>query len=173
MSVLPIVTGPDNPVLRNPTKKVQRVTKDILKLLKDMEETVIASKGAGLAATQVGRTERICIARIQQKLTPLINPEIPWISTAMDIAEEGCLSLPETWLMVPRPREIVLKFLSPDGKRKELKLSDWDARVVQHEIDHLEGVLIVDYIKVVDGQPKELRKKNRGSAIGGLKPNFL
>ncbi len=167
MAVLPIVTGEKNPVLRKKTKKVQRVTREILKLIKDMEETTIDSKGAGLAATQIGRTERICIARIQQKLISLLNPEITWISTTLETAEEGCLSLPETWLFVSRPREVILQYMSIDGKHRELKLSGWDARVVQHEIDHLNGILIVDY------KQEKTRIKNQESRIGKSKPSSL
>lgn len=160
MAVLPILTGEKNPVLRAKTKKIPRITKGILKLLKDMEETAQSSNGAGLAATQIGRSERICIARIGQKLTALINPEIPWISTTLESAEEGCLSLPDIWLYIPRPSEVILRYMSLEGKKIELKLSGWDARVVQHEVDHLDGVLIVDY-RAVSPKKGQSREKVR------------
>ena len=145
MAVLPILTGEDNPVLRAKTKNIAKVTKELETLLKDMLETTIAAKGAGIAAPQVGRTERLCIALIHKELVPLVNPKITWKSDEIVLAEEGCLSLPNVWLQVPRSAEIVVKFKSIDGKDRELKLKDWDARVVQHEVDHLEGTLIVDY----------------------------
>jgi peptide deformylase len=89
MAVLPIVIGQDNPILRAKTKKVSRITKDLLKLIEDMKETTAASKGAGIAAPQVGRTERVCIAFIGKKFTPLINAEITWRSDTVDVAALG------------------------------------------------------------------------------------
>lgn len=148
MAILTIVTGKDNAILRAKTKEVQGITKEIKTLVESMKETTIASNGAGIAAPQVNRTERICIAMLQKKLTPLINPEILWRSTDTETMEEGCLSLPNVWIQVTRPREVVVKFLSMTGKERELKLSGFDARVVQHEVDHLEGILIVDHRNV-------------------------
>ncbi|MDD5055903.1 MAG: peptide deformylase [Candidatus Peribacteraceae bacterium] len=145
MPILPIITGASTPILRTKTKPVPKITKAILGLVADMAETMVAAKGAGLAAPQVSRTERICIAMIGGKLTPLINPVVTWKSEAIEVAEEGCLSLPEIWLQIPRSVEIIVTFLSPEGKKRELKLEHFDARVVQHEVDHLEGKLIVDY----------------------------
>ncbi len=147
MPVLPIVIGRNTKVLRTKTKDVPKITKEIKELIRDMKQTTVAAKGAGLAAPQVNRTERICLAMIGKKLTPLVNPHIMWKSKETDTMEEGCLSLPDIWLQIVRPTEIVVKFLSETGKEHELKLSGFDARVVQHEVDHLEGVLIVDYHK--------------------------
>lgn len=148
MTVLPIVTGKDTPILRTKTKPVTTVTKEIRQLIADMEETTIAAKGAGIAAPQVNRSERICIALIGKKLTPMINPQILWKSKEQDRMEEGCLSLPDLWIQVLRPKAIIVKFLMKSGKERELQLTDFDARVVQHEVDHLEGVLIVDHSEV-------------------------
>ena len=145
MPVLPIVIGEKNPILRAKTKEVKKVTKGILKLLLEMEETLIEAKGAGIAAPQVGRSERICLAILDKKVIPLINPHITWRSDTTAIAEEGCLSLPDVWINVSRPTEIVVEFMAPNGKKLELKLSGFDARVVQHEVDHLEGILITDH----------------------------
>jgi peptide deformylase len=145
MTPLPIVTGQDNPVLRRKTTKVQGTSKEIKKLIRDMEDTVLLAKGAGLAAPQVGRTERVCLAMIQKKMRALINPEITWRSSEQDTAEEGCLSLPDVWLFVTRPTAIIVDFTTISGKKSSLKLSGFDARVVQHEVDHLEGILIVDH----------------------------
>lgn len=145
MPVLPILTGTDNPVLRTKTQKVERVSKELLKFLKDMEETVIAADGLGLAAPQVGSSERVCIVKMHGRLTPLINPEITWKGTEKASAEEGCLSLPGIWLNVERPTEIILKYTDAKGTEQERKLTALSARIVQHEVDHLEGVLIVDY----------------------------
>ncbi len=147
MAILPIVIGPDNPILRKKTKRVPTVTKDIKKLIKDMIETMHEASGVGLASPQVARTERVCIAVIGKKVTPLINPVITTRSKETDLDQEGCLSLPNVWLMIPRSIEITLTFTDIKGKKQERKLTHFDARVVQHEVDHLEGVLIVDYEK--------------------------
>ncbi len=147
MAVLDIIKGKDHPVLRSKTKRVAKVTKDIVKLIADMEETTRAAKGAGIAAPQIARTERVCIAMLQRKLTPLINPRITWRSDEVILAEEGCLSLPDIWIEVPRAKEILVEFVDVGNRKKQLRLTDLDARVVQHEVDHLEGKLIVDYLK--------------------------
>ncbi len=152
MPVLKIVTGADSPILRKKTKKVAKVTKEILKLLKDMQETTVAADGLGLAAPQVNRTERVCIVRMGSKLTPLINPDITYFSPEKESAEEGCLSLPNVWIQVPRSISIVVKYWDTKGKEQERMLKDIDARVVQHEVDHLEGKLILDY----DHHPKPM-----------------
>jgi peptide deformylase len=145
MAVLPIIMGEKNPVLRQKTKKVPRITKDILKLIDDMDATREHAVGAGIAAPQVGRSERLCIAMINKRAVPLINPFITRRSDKMETGEEGCLSLPDVWIQVPRSKEIDLQYQDAKGRKQELTLSDWDARVVQHEVDHLDGVLIVDY----------------------------
>ncbi len=124
------------------------MTKEILKLIKDLQETVKDADGAGIAAPQVARTERVCLALISGKMIPLINPKITSKSKEQESAEEGCLSLPGIAVIVPRSTEITLKYLDAKGKSQERKLHDFDARVVQHEVDHLEGVLIVDYQKI-------------------------
>jgi peptide deformylase len=145
IATLPILTGADNPILRTKTKKVPKVTKELLKLLKDMQDTTVSADGLGLAAPQVGRLERVCIVKIGDKLTSLINPAITMKSVAMEIGEEGCLSLPNIWLEVPRATSIVVKYWNVKGEEQERILEHMDARVVQHEVDHLEGILIVDY----------------------------
>lgn len=146
MPVLPIVTGQNTPILRKKAARVPKVTKEVLQLIKDMEQTTVDADGLGLAAPQVGQSQRICIARIHDKLTPLINPEILWRSDEAEEAEEGCLSLPNTFVRVSRPIDIIVRYTDTKGKEQEKKLSGMDARVVQHETDHLNGVLIVDYL---------------------------
>lgn len=149
MSVLPIITGRDNPILRKKAVVVPKVTKDIARLVKDMIETTKNANGAGIAAPQVDRPERICIAMIQRKLTPLVNPQITWRSEETAVGEEGCLSLPDIWLNIPRSVEINVKYTDLKNKPVELRLKNMDARVVQHEVDHLEGKLIVDYVDFI------------------------
>ena len=145
MAVLPIVTGANLPVLRRRTKKVTSFTKDLQKLIQNLLDTVHRAEGAGLAAPQIGISERVTVARIGEEFIPLVNPEILWKSEQIVLGEEGCLSLPNVWLNVPRSTDIILRYVDVKGKEFEKKLSGFDARVVQHEVDHLDGVLIVDY----------------------------
>lgn len=145
MAVRVIVTGEQSPVLRAKTQPVKRVTKEVLALVKDLEDTVAKADGLGLAAPQIGESTRVCVARFGGRMTPLIDPVITWRSEETDVAEEGCLSLPGLWRDVVRPVAIVLTYLNARGEEQERKLSGIDARVVQHEVDHLEGVLITDH----------------------------
>jgi peptide deformylase len=145
VAVLPIITGADNPILRATAEKVPQVTKKVLKLIRDMKSSMKASNGVGLAAPQVGQSLRVCIARVAGKDAVLINPEITWKSDDKNLDEEGCLSLPDVWLPIPRHTEITVTYLDEKGQTQERKLEGFDARVTQHEIDHLDGILIVDY----------------------------
>ena len=154
MAVLTIITGADNPMLRTKTKPIEKVTKKLLKLIKDMGKTMEAAQGVGLAAPQVSESVQLCLVPINGKVTPLINPDITWKSKETAIDEEGCLSLPNIWLPVPRSVDIHLSYLDQEGKKQERKLSAFEARVVQHEVDHLNGVLIVDYITAA---PKKVK----------------
>lgn len=145
MSILPIVIGVDNPMLRTKTKKVLSIDKKLQKLILDMQDTMFEANGIGLAAPQVGQGIRVCIAPIGGKMAALINPEITWKSEKEVVDEEGCLSLPNILLPIPRAKEIVVKYTDQKERPQERKLSDLEARVVQHEVDHLDGVLITDY----------------------------
>jgi peptide deformylase len=144
MAVLTIITGADNPILRKKTERVPKVTKEVLKLIKDMKETLATQTGVGLAAPQVGSSLRVCLVTMDGKIVPLIDPVIVSRGKETLIDEEGCLSLPKTWLLVPRSREIIVTYLDAKGKKQERRLADFDARVVQHEVDHLDGILITD-----------------------------
>ncbi|MBI4129353.1 peptide deformylase [Candidatus Peregrinibacteria bacterium] len=145
IAVLPILTGKDNPILRKKTQEIPRVTKNILTLLNDMEKAMEKAQGVGLAAPQVGLALRVCIAILHGKVTAFINPNITWKSHERETAEEGCLSLPDTWVPVPRACAITVRFRNRKGKEEERKLEGLPARILQHEMDHLDGILIVDY----------------------------
>lgn len=149
MPILRILLGADNPILRKKTERVPKVTKKVLKLIRDMKKSMDAANGVGLAAPQVGESLRICIGRVNGKETALINPDITFKSKETAIDEEGCLSLPNVWLPIPRSIEIALTYTDEKGQNQERVLKDFDARVVQHEVDHLDGVLIVDYVTTV------------------------
>jgi peptide deformylase len=146
--ILPVVTGPDSPILRNGTKRVAKVTKELQKLFKDMRDTMVAEVGVGIAAPQVGSDLRICLAKIDGRVTTLVNPEITFRSARKETDEEGCLSCPGFQVAVPRSTEIIVRYQDGRGQKQERKLLDYNARVVQHEVDHLDGVLIVDYLPV-------------------------
>lgn len=145
MTVLPIVTGEDTAILRSKTQKIPQVTKEIKKLIADMHDTVQKAEGLGIAGPQVNSSLRICLAQFNGKMTPMVNPEIVWRSEETASMEEGCLSLPNIDVHVERPVEIRVTYLDEQGNEQERHLHDLDARVVQHECDHLDGVLIVDY----------------------------
>lgn len=145
MSALPIITGQDHPILRTKAKKVTKVTKEILKLIADMHDSVKAEDGAGLAAPQVGVSLSLCLAKIGGKMLVLINPEMMRAGVEMATEEEGCLSLPGIVVSVPRFTDITIRYMDIKGKIQERRLKDFDARVFQHEVDHLEARLIVDY----------------------------
>lgn len=121
------------------------MTREVKQLLKDMEETLGTADGLGLAAPQVGSNLRLCLVRIADRITPLINPVLTFKSQETATAEEGCLSLPNVWLAIPRSLSVVVRYTNAKGAEEERMLSDLDARIVQHEVDHLDGVLITDY----------------------------
>lgn len=145
MAILPIIKGEDTEMLRAVAAPVPQVTKEVVKLIKNMEETVKKAEGLGLAAPQIGKSVRVCLVMLHGKMTPMINPEILWSSDETSVMTEGCLSLPKIEVEVERPVEVTVKYTDKKGQDQERRLSDLDAKVMQHELDHLNGVLIVDY----------------------------
>ncbi|MCL4509330.1 MAG: peptide deformylase [Chloroflexi bacterium] len=148
MATLPILTG-DHPVLRQKAKKVGKVDKAILRLLDDMTETVQSAPGLGLAANQVGRLVRVIVIWLDEHHLQLINPEVVRAEGEVTM-EEGCLSLPGYWADVRRPEKITVRALSRNGKPMRLNANGMLARVLQHEIDHLDGILFVDRLDSID-----------------------
>ena len=150
MSIRKIVIEPD-PILREKSESLEKVDDEIRKLLDDMLETMYAAPGIGLAAVQVGILKRIIVIDIskdKEKKTPLflINPEIISRSKKTSVYEEGCLSLPGHFAEIERPAECQVKFIDYDGKEKELVADGLLATCIQHEVDHLNGVLFIDYL---------------------------
>lgn len=151
MAIRTIVTTPD-PVLRRKAKKVAAVDKDVLALIDDMVETMRAAPGVGLAAPQVGVSQRVIVVEYgdeeneeaPKKLYTLINPEIVGVSEEMVEGTEACLSIPRVMGDVERHEKLVVKALNRMGKPVKIKVSGWIARIFQHEIDHLEGILFTD-----------------------------
>ena len=150
MSIRKIVIEPD-PILRKKSESLEKVDDEVRKLLDDMLETMYAAPGIGLAAVQVGILKRIIVIDIskdEEKKTPLflVNPEIISRSKKTSVYEEGCLSLPGHFAEIERPAECQVKFIDYDGKEKELVADGLLATCIQHEVDHLNGVLFIDYL---------------------------
>ncbi|HUK59137.1 MAG TPA: peptide deformylase [Stellaceae bacterium] len=153
MAPLPIITAPD-PRLKIRAKPVARVDARVKKLMADMLETMYQAPGIGLAAPQVGQALRVIVldcAREGEKPQPykLANPEILWRSDEKITIQEGCLSLPEHYADVERPAEIRLRYLDEENEVRELEAKGLLATCIQHEMDHLEGVLFVDHISAL------------------------
>lgn len=158
MAILPILTAP-NPILKQKSSRVASVDKQVRKLMDDLLETMYADKGVGLAAAQVGILTRVLVIDLQDNddlerpdsFYPLFvaNPEIIEQSAELAIASEGCLSVPEQRIEVARPASIKVSFLDYNNNQQELALNGWLARVIQHEIDHLNGRLLIDYLSQI------------------------
>jgi len=150
LAVRPIVKWGE-PVRHRPSEPVAAIDDSIHTLLADMVETMYAAPGIGLAAIQVGEPRRIVTLDLAKKDEPqqpqvFINPELLWKSEELRSHEEGCLSIPEYYEEVERPAEIRLKYLDIAGKAQELEAKGLLATALQHEIDHLNGVLFIDHI---------------------------
>lgn len=150
MDIFQLQTGADNPILRKKSVPVKKIDSRIKKLIKNMEATIKREKGVGLAAPQVGENTRLILVRLNiesksENLAIMVNPEITRRANEEVVAEEGCLSLPGIYRKVSRSREITVVFETIKRDKISLKLKDLNARIVQHEIDHLNGVLISDY----------------------------
>lgn len=143
-STLSIETGRKNSHLREISTPVQKIGPH-KKLISKMMKTVKKDKNAcGLAAPQVGKNVRIVICLLGKKLSPLINPIVLSHSDETNFEEEGCLSIPGEYGKVERWNEIEIEYLDEKNVKQKRKLSQFDARVVQHEVDHLDGILFVD-----------------------------
>ena len=150
MSKRKIIIEPD-PILRQKSEKLEKVDDELRKLMDDMLETMYSAPGIGLAAVQIGILKRLVVIDItkdDQKKNPifLINPKIISKSKNTSIYEEGCLSLPGHFAEIERPSECQIDYLDYNGKEKKLKASGLLATCIQHEIDHLNGILFIDYL---------------------------
>jgi peptide deformylase len=152
MSKLALITGKDNEILRAKSALVQKIDKKTKKFTDNMIETLNKENGLGLAAPQVGKNIRIIVARLnydtsEEMIIPMINPEIIYRSKETVTGEEGCLSLPGLYDKVERHKQIRVKFTDIKDNAQILELDDLNARIIQHETDHLNGVLFIDLIK--------------------------
>jgi len=150
MAKLPIIIAPD-PRLKKVSKPVDVVDGNIRRLMDDMLETMYQAPGIGLAAPQVGKLLRVIVLDVsgegeEKHPYKLVNPELIWVSDDDAVYNEGCLSLPEHYADVARPKACRVQYLDEHGKARELEAEGLLATCVQHEIDHLDGILFVDHI---------------------------
>ena len=150
MSVKKIIIEPD-PILRKKSESLEKVDDELRTLLDDMLETMYAAPGIGLAAIQVGIPKRVIVLDIEQKegnKKPLffVNPEIIQKSKNLSTYEEGCLSVPGQFAEIDRPDKCHIKYLDYYGEKKEINAEGMLATCIQHEMDHLEGILFIDYL---------------------------
>ena len=146
---MPIVKLPD-PLLRQTSTPIERVDGEVLKLADDMLDTMYDAPGIGLAAVQVGVLKRLIVLDVSETEEPdplvLINPEIKSLGAETRIHEEGCLSIPDYHIEIERPASLVVGYIDRDGKPRELVAEGLLATAIQHEIDHLNGKLIIDFL---------------------------
>jgi peptide deformylase len=148
MAIRDILKLPDR-TLKKISKPVEKITPEILALMDDMLETMYAAPGIGLAAVQIGVPKRLVVvdtARDEAPRNPLyfINPQLVWSSEELNEHEEGCLSIPEVFDKVKRPAQVRVRFLDRTGAEREMSCDGLLATCIQHEIDHLNGVLFID-----------------------------
>lgn len=171
MAIRDIVTLPD-PLLRQVSQPISQVDADTRKLWDDMLETMYAAPGIGLAAVQIGVPKRLLVADLAkegEEKQPLFlaNPEIVWASETQSDYEEGCLSIPDYYEMVTRPSEIKVRYLGREGEPLELHATGVLATCLQHEIDHLNGVLFIDYITKLK-RDRVVKKFAKAQKLGKL-----
>tara|TARA_Y100001958_G_scaffold156815_1_gene150348 strand:- start:782 stop:1306 length:525 start_codon:yes stop_codon:yes gene_type:complete len=169
MPIKNIITVPDE-ILRKTSEVVEKVGQNEIKLINDMFKTMYHHNGIGLAAIQVGIPKRIIVLDVSkkdEKKTPLcfINPIIKKQSNEKSIYEEGCLSLPDTFIEIERPKLCWVEYIDIDGKKKEIKCDNLLSTCLQHEINHLDGRLIIDFISKLkrDLIVKKLSKSKKNS----------
>jgi peptide deformylase len=171
MALLPIITAPD-PRLKIKARAVPAVDAKVRRLMDDMLETMYHAIGVGLAAPQVGVAQRVLVIDVAREGEPpqpmrIANPEILWRSETLMVGSEGCLSLPEHYADVERPDAIRLRYLDHENEIREIEAKGLLATCLQHEIDHLDGVLFVDHISTLKRGMilRKLAKTKRGRAL--------
>ena len=162
-----IIIIPD-PVLREVCQPITAVDDSIRALADDMLETMYAAPGIGLAASQIGILKRLFVLDVAKEDSPkepmvFINPEITWKSDELSVYQEGCLSIPDQYAEVTRPADVRVEWLDLDGNLQERDMDGLWATCVQHEIDHLEGKLFIDYLKPLKRQmiTRKMQKMKR------------
>jgi peptide deformylase len=172
MPLHPIVTLPDEKTLREVSRPVGAIDAHVRRLWDDMLETMYRAPGIGLAAIQIGVPERLLVIDLSkdgEEKRPLFfaNPEIVWSSEAKSEYEEGCLSIPEYYEMVTRPAEIKVRYLDRQGEAQEMHATGLMATCLQHEIDHLNGILFIDHISRLKRE-RVIKKFQKAQKLGKL-----
>jgi peptide deformylase len=172
MALRHIIVLPD-PKLRLVSRKIERIDAPLKRLIDDMIETMHEAPGVGLAGIQVAEPIRLVVVDVARKEEPpnpqvFVNPEIVWSSEERSTYEEGCLSIPEYYAEVERPASIRARYLDRDGEAREILAEGLLATVLQHEIDHLDGVLFIDHISKLkrDRVMKKFQKAAKRSGDG-------
>jgi peptide deformylase len=150
MTIKPLIILPD-PVLRQQSRPIEQVDAEVLRLADDMLETMYDAPGIGLAAVQVGVPRRMLVIDVsrddeEKKPVVFINPEILKVSDDVSAYEEGCLSIPDYYAEVERPASLTMRYIDRDGKQQTIDADGLLATCLQHEIDHLNGILFIDHI---------------------------
>ncbi|WP_010300212.1 peptide deformylase [Candidatus Odyssella thessalonicensis] len=170
--LLTILKEPD-PRLRVKAKPIEAVTDEIRQLMEDMLETMYHDEGIGLAATQVGSDKRVIVIDLNSgteeapEVFYMANPEILWHSEEKSTLKEGCLSVPETRADITRPAHIKVRYLDRDNQAQEIEADGLLATCIQHEVDHLNGVLFIDYLSRLKQEMihKKLKKLKKFHAL--------
>jgi peptide deformylase len=175
MALRPIIILPD-PKLRLVSDRIARFDAPLARLMDDMIETMHDAPGVGLAAIQIAEPIRLVVVDVARKEEPpnpqvFVNPEIVWSSEERSTYEEGCLSIPEYYAEVERPAQVRARYLDREGEVREVLAEGLLATVLQHEIDHLDGVLFIDHIsklkrdRVIKKFAKAARRAGDGSHV--------
>ncbi len=152
-----ILIGENNKTLRQRSLPVRHINADVRNLIEQMRKTMEENNGVGLAAIQIGEPTRIIVCEIDDKFYTFINPEIIKSFPETLVMEEGCLSLPGIYGEVERPKKISIKATNFEGKKIKMKAFGLLARVIQHEIDHLDGILFIDKATNITKQTQKAR----------------
>lgn len=167
MAKLPIITLPD-PLLRTKSAPVERIDAETRRLVEDMFETMYAAPGVGLAAVQVAEPRRLLVLDVSDKdeaknPIAMINPQILQLSDTVRVYEEGCLSLPDVLVEIERPAGVTVRYTDLDGREQTLAADGLLATAIQHEMDHLDGKLIIDFLSRLkrDMVVRRFRKMSR------------
>ena len=144
--IRPIVQLGD-PVLRQPARRIHRVDDSVKRLIQDMIDSLHNARGIGLAAPQLGVPLRVIITNLDDELRVIVNPEVVWLSEETEIADEACLSIRGYTGPVERALRCEVRGLNDRGKKVKIKAEEWFARCLQHEVDHLNGILYIDLVE--------------------------
>lgn len=170
MSIKPIIILPD-PILREISKPVESINDALRQLANDMLETMYAAPGIGLAAIQIAEPIRLLVMDVADKDQPkapmvMFNPKVIWSSDERNTYEEGCLSIPDYYAEVERPKMVRVTYIDLDGKAQEIAADDLLATCVQHEIDHLDGKLFIDHLSRIKREMVVKKFKKRAKEQG-------